>query len=247
MEKIDVMLEPVRAFLIQVGVFVPRLAVALVVLLIGFLIAKAARFAVQKALKAINFHILTQRAGLDGFLQQGGTHIDTIGVIGLLSYWVVILAALIVAFNGLGLTHVTDLLSRVMLFVPKVIVALLVLAFGSYFARFISNAVLTYCAGVGIQDADALGRLARYAIMAFVVMIALDSIDVGGSIVREAFLLLLGGLVLALALAFGLGGQRWAAAHLERWWPSRDAGNTPEAGLPEPRNVAKIFKGDKLP
>ena len=243
MERIDVMLEPVRALLIQIGVFLPRLAIAVIVLFIGLLIAKAARFAVQKALRAINFHILTQRAGLDGFLQQGGTHIDTIGVLGLLTYWVVILAALIVAFSGLGLTHVTDLLSRVMLFVPKVIVALLVLAFGSYFARFISNAVVTYCHGVGIRDADALGRIARYAIMAFVVMIALDQIDVGGTIVREAFLLLLGGLVLALALAFGLGGQRWAAAHLERWWPSRD--DLPD--LPEPRNVSKIFKGDKLP
>ena len=245
MEKIDVMLEPVRAFLIQIGVFLPRLAVALAVLAIGFLIAKAARFAVQKALRAINFHILTQRAGLDGFLQQGGTHIDTIGLLGLLTYWVVILAALIVAFSGLGLPHVTDLLSRVMLFVPKVIVALLVLAFGSYFARFISNAVVTYCNGVGIRDADALGRLARYAIMVFVVMITLDQMDVGGTIIREAFLLLLGGLVLALALAFGLGGQRWAASHLEHWWPSRDL---PGADLPtDTRNVSKIFKGDKLP
>ncbi len=220
MERIDVMLEPVRAFLVQIGVFLPRLAIALLVLAVGFLIAKAARFAVQKFLRAINFHILTQRAGLDNFLQQGGTHIDTIGVLGVLSYWVVILAALIVAFSGLGLTHVTELLSRVMLFVPKVIVALLVLAFGSYFARFVSNAVVTYCSGVGIRDADTLGRLARYAIMAFVVMISLDQIDVGGTIVRDAFLLLLGGVVLALALAFGFGGQRWAAAHLQRWWPA---------------------------
>lgn len=222
MERIDVMLEPVRAFLIQIGAFLPRLAIALLVLVVGFLIAKAARFAVQKGLRAINFHILTQRAGLDNFLAQGGTHIDSIGLLGLLSYWVVILAALIVAFSGLGLTHVTDLLSRVMLFVPKVIVALLVLAFGSYFARFVANAVATYCVGVGIRDSDMLARLARYAIMAFVVIIALDQMDVGGSIVRDSFLLLLGGLVLALALAFGLGGQRWAAAHLEHWWPSPD-------------------------
>ena len=219
MERIDVLLEPLRAFLVQIGAFLPRLAVALVVLVIGLLIAKATRFAVQKALRAINLHIVTQRAGLDTFLQQGGTPIDTIGLLGLLAYWAVILAALIVAFNGLGLTHVTELLSRVMLFVPKVIAALLVLAFGSYFARFVANAVVTYCANVGIRDADALGRLARYAIVAFVAMIALDQMDIGGNIVREAFLLLLGGLVLALALAFGLGGRRWAAAHLERWWP----------------------------
>ena len=70
MEKIDVLLEPVRALLIQVGAFLPRLAIALVVLIAGLLVAKAARFAVQKALRAINFNIVTQRAGLDGFLQQ---------------------------------------------------------------------------------------------------------------------------------------------------------------------------------
>ena len=220
MERIDVLIEPVRALLIEVGAFLPRLAIALLVLVVGLLIAKAARFAVQKGLRAINFNIVTQRAGLDGFLQQGGTQVDTIMLLGLLVYWVVILAALIVAFNGLGLTHVTELLSRVMLFVPKVIVALVVLALGTYFARFVSNAIVTYCISVGIRDADMLGRLARYAIVAFVVMIALDQIEVGGTIVHDAFLLLLGGLVLAFALAFGLGGREWAAAHLERWWPA---------------------------
>jgi hypothetical protein len=220
MERIDVLIEPVKALLMEVGAFLPRLAIALLVLVVGLLIAKAARFAVQKGLRAINFNIVTQRAGLDGFLQQGGTQVDTIMLLGLLVYWVVILAALIVAFNGLGLTHVTELLSRVMLFVPKVIVALVVLALGTYFARFVSNAIVTYCISVGIRDADMLGRLARYAIVAFVVMIALDQIEVGGTIVHDAFLLVLGGLVLAFALAFGLGGREWAAAHLERWWPA---------------------------
>ncbi len=219
MEKIDVLLEPVRALLIQVGAFLPRLAIALVVVIAGLLVAKAARFAVQKALRAINFNIVTQRAGLDGFLQQGGTDVDTISLLGLLVYWVIILAALIVAFNGMGLTHVTELLSRAMLFVPKLIVALLVLTLGAYFSRFVGNAIVTYCHSAGVRDADLLGRLARYAILAFVVMMALDQVEVGGTIVHDAFLLVLGGLMLAVALAFGLGGRKWAAAHLERWWP----------------------------
>ncbi len=222
MDRIDVMLEPVRALLVQVGAFLPRLAIALAVLVAGFLLAKAARFAVEKGLRAINFHVLSKRSGMDGFLQQGGTHIDTIGVMGVLSYWVVILAALIVAFNGMGLTHVTELLSRVMLFVPKVIVGLLVLAFGSYFARFVASAVSAYCKSLGVRDGQSLGRLAYYAIMAFVVMITLDQLDIGGSLVREAFLLIVGGVVLALALAFGLGGRGWARAHLEHWWPAPD-------------------------
>jgi hypothetical protein len=53
----------------------------------------------------------------------------------------VILAALVIAFNGLGLTYVTDLLGKVVLFVPKVIVALLILAFGAYFAAFIGATI----------------------------------------------------------------------------------------------------------
>jgi flagellar biosynthesis protein FliQ len=133
----------------------------------------------------------------------------------------VILAALVIGFNGLGLTYITDLLGRVLLFVPKVMVALLILAFGSYFAKFVGNAVTAYGRNVHLQDADILGRLAQYAILAFVVLIALDQVNVGGDIVRQTFLIVLAGVVLALALAFGIGGKDWAAEMLERWWPRR--------------------------
>lgn len=221
MQDVDMLFEPARAILLQIGAYLPRLAVALVVLVLGFLIAKAVRFAIEKALRAINLHIVTQRAGLDDFLQQGGMLRDTTGLIGVFAYWLVILAALIIAFNGLGLSYVTDLLSQVMIFVPKVIVALLILAFGAYFARFVGHAVQGYCAKVGIRDADSLGRLAQYAITAFVLMIALDQVNIGGVIVRQTFLIILAGIVFALALAFGLGGKDWAAARLERWWPTR--------------------------
>jgi Conserved TM helix len=221
MEKLDMLLEPVRAFLVQIGAFLPRLALAVVVLIAGWLLAKVARFAVVKGLRAINFNVLTERAGMDGFLQQGGIRSDTTAILGMIVYWLVILAALIIGSNGLGLTQVTDLLRDVVLFLPKVVVALLILAFGAYFARFIANAVITYCKNIGLQDADLLARLAQYAIIAFVALIALDHLDVGGRIIHQSFLIILAGVVLALALAFGLGGRDWAADLLERWWPKR--------------------------
>ena len=221
MTDIDVMLEPLRVFLRQVGDFLPRLALALVVVLVGWLLAKTAKFAIVKGLRAVNFHVVTQRAGLDGFLRQGGIQTDTTEILGLMVYWLVILGALVIAFNSLGLIYVTDLLGRVILFVPKVMVALLVLAFGAYFARFLGNAITAYCKNVHIQDAELLGRLAQYAILAFVVLIALDQVNIGGDIVRQSFLILLAGVVFALALAFGLGGKDWAAEILERWWPRR--------------------------
>ena len=221
MQSIDMLLDTSREFLHQIAAFLPRLILALAVIAVGWLLAKGVRFAVEKALRAVNFNVLTERAGTDHFLQQGGLQGDTTTLFGLFAYWVVILATLIIAFNGLGLTYITDLLQRVELFAPKVLVAMLVVVLGSYFARFIGEAVNTYCEDAQISDADILGKIARYLIMTFVVMIALSQVEVGGDIVQRTFLIILAGLVLALALAFGLGGKDWAAAMLERWWPQR--------------------------
>ena len=221
MENFGIQLEPVSAILYQIGAFLPRLLIAIVVIIGGWLLAKVARFALTKALRAINFPVLTERSGMDNFLRQGGMAGDTTTIFGVLAYWLVILAALLIAFNGLGLTYITDLLGRVVWFVPNVFVALLVLAFGSYFARFIRDTVQSYCRNVKLQDAALLGRLAQYAILAFVVLIALDQVKVGGDIVRQSFLIILGGAVFAVALAFGLGGKEWAQERIENWWPRR--------------------------
>ena len=216
MEKLDMQLEPLRAILFQISAFLPRLLIAVVVVLGGWLLAKVARLAVTKALRAMNFNVLTERSGLDGFLRQGGMSGDTTTLFGLLMQWLVILAALLIAFNGLGLTYITELLSRVVWFVPNIFVALLVLAFGSYFARVVGDTVTS---DIKLAEARLLGKFAQYAVMVFVVMMALDQIKVGGDIVRESFLVILAGIVFALALAFGLGGKDWAAERIEHWWP----------------------------
>ena len=221
MDSLEISLEPLRGFLRSVGDFLPRLGLALLILLGGWIVAKMARFAIAKGLRAVNFNVLTERAGMDGFLRDGGIPSDTTEIIALLVYWLVILASLVIGFNLLGLTYITDLLGRVILFLPKVMVALLILAFGAYFAKFIGNAVTAYGRNIHLQDADILGRLAQYAIVAFVVLIALDQVNIGGDIVRQTFLIVLAGVVLALALAFGLGGKDWASEMLERWWPRR--------------------------
>ena len=221
MNQIDWSLEPVRAFLLRAGEFMPRILLAIVIVVVGWMLAKMVRFAMVRGLRAVNFNVLTERAGMDGFLSDGGIRADTTEILGMLFYWLAILASLVIGFNLLGLEYITDLLGRVVWFLPKVMVALLILAFGAYFARFIGNAVQAYGRNVKLQDADVLGRIAQYAIIAFVVLIALDQVDIGGVIVQQTFLIVLAGVVFALALAFGLGGKDWAAEMLERWWPRR--------------------------
>lgn len=228
MEQVNLALEPVRAFFVQLGDFLPKLLLAIVILIAGWLLAKALKFAVQRGLRAVNLNVLAERAGVDGFLRQGGVSTDTIGILALLVYWLAILAALVIAFNALGLGYVTDLLVRIALFIPRVIVAVLILAFGAYFARFIDSSITAYGKNVELEDAELLGRLARYSVVAFVVLIALDQLNIGGDLIRQSFLIILTGIVLALALAFGLGGREWAAGLLARWWPK----TPPRGGAP---------------
>ncbi len=231
MESWNVLIEPVRASLHQVGEFLPRLILALAILVVGWLVAKAVRFALVRTLRAINFHVLTQKAGLDHFLQQGGGDVDTSSVLAALVYWLVILAALMIASNSMGLAYVTELIGRVVLFVPQVMVAVLIVAFGAYFARFIGAAVTTYCRNLGMADAPMLGRLALYAIMIFVILIALDQLGLG-EIVRETFLIVIAAGAFALALAFGLGGQKRAAELIERWSRGPEEDQEPPARPP---------------
>ena len=216
MDRIDILLEPARTFLVQVGVFLPRVLVAIAILVIGWLIAKAVKFAVVRALRAVNFNVLTEKAGIDAFLKQGGGETDTTEVLGLLVYWPTLLTALMVASNSVGLIAFTELVEKVVLFVPRVIVAVIILAFGTYFARFIGMSVTLYCRRLDMPDATLLGRLAMYAIVVFVAMIAIDHLGLG-DIIRQSFLIVLAGIALALAIAFGLGGQKRAADFLERW------------------------------
>ena len=226
MESIDtiqrtgnMLAETTREFVHRTAEFLPQLVMALLVVLIGYLIAKVARFLVERGLRAMNLNVLTERAGTDNFLAQAGFSGDTCTLFGLLAFWLVLVESLVEAFKNLGLTYITDLLHRVVLFTPNLLIAMLVVIFGSYCARFVGNAVENFCREAEVPDGDVLSRLARYIILAFVIMIALSQVAIGGEIVQHTFLIILAGLMLALALAFGLGGRDWAAALLQRWWP----------------------------
>ncbi len=216
-EQVGVIVDSVRSFLVQLGGFLPKLIGAIVILVAGWFIAKFLAFLLVRGLKLVNFNIVTEKSGIDGFLRKGGIRKSTIDILGILLYWLIVLGTLLIASNALGLTVVSDLFSRITLFIPNVIVAVLILTIGLYFARFVSDALVTYAKNVGLQDAQLIGRLARYAIIVFVVIVALGQMNIAERYLQPAFLILFSGIVLAAALAFGLGGQKWAADQIDKF------------------------------
>ncbi len=218
MDQVSVVLDTFQLFLVQLGEFLPKFIAAIIILVAGWLLAKALHFAVVRGLKLVNFATLTDKAGIDKFLKQGGIRKTTTDILGILVYWLVMLFTLLGAFNILGLTVVSDLVSRITQFIPNVIVAILILTIGLYFARFISESVVAYGRNIGLEDSELMGRLARYAIIGFVIIVSLGQMNIGEAILYPAFLILFGGIVLASSLAFGLGGQKWAATQLEKFF-----------------------------
>lgn len=212
-QQLDMLMTSLRSFVFDFGAFLPKLIGAVAILIVGWLVSKALHFGVVRGLKAVQFHKLTGAAGLDDFLRKGGIRKTTVDVLGAMVYWLAILMTLLTAFNVLGLTALSTLFGRVAEFVPDVIVAMLALTIGLYAARFVADAVTAYTRNVGMADADLIGRLTRYAIAVFAVILAIGQFNIPERMLELAF----GGLVLALALAFGFGGQKWAADKLDKW------------------------------
>ncbi len=223
MNQLEMSLEPLRGFLISVGEFLPRIVLALLVLLAGWIIAKMVRFAIARgpARGELQRAHRARRAWTASCATAASRPIPPASS-ALLFYWLVILASLVIGFNLLGL----DLHHRS----PRARGAVPAQGDGRAAHPRLRRLLRALhrqrghaptAANVHIQDADLLGRLAQYAIVTFVVLIALDQVNVGGDIVRQTFLIVLAGVVFALALAFGLGGKDWAAEMLERWWPRR--------------------------
>jgi hypothetical protein len=94
--------------------------------------------------------------------------------------------------------------------------AVVIVVFGTYFAGFVSSALTKHLRATHAVEAALIGRLVLYAIMVFVIMIALDQMNVG-DIIRQAFLIIVAAIGLGLAIAFGLGGQKRAGELIERW------------------------------
>lgn len=205
--------EPARGVAQQAWLFFSALASVIVILAIGWIIAKIIRNFVTKSLKVLDKG--AEKTGIDDILAKGGIKYSLSELIGVIFYWLVMLATLSVAINTVGLTMAVDLLNKIILYIPNVIAAIIVLVLGGFAARLLSNVIQATTANVGLEQSKLLGRIVEIAVIAFVVVVALEQLKIGQFVIGPATLIILASVGLGLALAFGLGGKDAAKVVLD--------------------------------
>jgi hypothetical protein len=206
---------PVREMLTRILAYLPVLLGALIILIVGWIVAKAIRRLIDIALKAIRFDALADKAGITAILKKGDLKITPREVVSGLVYWLVIIMVLVMVVNALGLPKASDVLTSLFAYVPNVIAALLVLVVAMFLASFVSGIVRTAAGNANLPRPDIFAGLSRWAIIIFAATIAMEELGIAPLLVTTTFNIILGGICLALALAFGLGGKDAAARYLE--------------------------------
>lgn len=200
--------------------FVPRVFLAFLGLIIGWLIARGLRNLTKRLLRRMRLDAAAERVGIDDYLVRGGVRSTTATLVADAVYWVTTLASVLAALSILGVNTASHLLDRLALAIPNGIVVLLFVIMGSLLGQFVGALTFSYLNNIGISGPRAISLLAQYAITLFVVSVGLEELSIGGQMLISAFQMAFGALCLALALAFGLGGREWAARILDSWWKS---------------------------
>ena len=211
----NLVIEPVTQMLTRIMAYLPVLLGALVILIVGWIVAKAIRRLVDWLLKTIRFDALADKAGISEILKKGDLKITAGEVISSIVYWLIIIMVLVMTVDALGLPKSSDILESLFAYVPKVIAALLVLIVAMFLASFVSGIVRTAASNANLPKPQILAGISRWAIIIFAVTISLEQLGIAPLLVTATFNIILGGIVLALALAFGLGGTDAAAKYLE--------------------------------
>lgn len=215
-EHLQILLESTQHFLNEIAMAVPQIIGALLVLLIGWLIAKFIKKVAIKLLKVVRLNWLTEKSGIDKFLKDGGLKITATDLIGSLIYWIIMLIVIMSALNILQLTIAEDLFGQIILYIPNIIISILILLIGSYAAKFVSQAITVSLINMNENSAQLIGKISYYAIIVLTVFIVLSQLNIAENIVTIAFLLIFGAFCLAFGLAFGLGGKEYAADLLKK-------------------------------
>lgn len=187
--------------------FLPSLIGAILVIVIGWIIAVALGKLVTRVLKRIWLDKAIKKARISELFEKAGVSFDTSKGIGLLVKWFLIIVAIMAAADILNLDQVTEFLNKVLLYIPNVVIAVIILLLGALFADFVSKIVEGAVRAARLTTGHSLAGIAKWAIIVFAILAALVQLGIAASLLQILFTGLVVMLALAGGLAFGLGGR----------------------------------------
>lgn len=193
----------------------PGLLALAFVLLIAIALGAILRVMIRRSLRGVDFDRRIAQWGFPSLAEWSPSGSPTLLVAGV-AYWFVILVGLLIGLSTLNIGLTSVLVLRLFEYLPNVLAALLILILGTMIARFLARGVLISSVNMQIQSARLLSLGVKWLVMVVAGAMALDHLGIGGHIVRLAFAILFGGIVLALALAVGLGSREMVSRSLER-------------------------------
>ncbi len=194
----------------------PRLLAFLAVIVVGLIFSYLCRRLVTFLARLLNFDVLSYRIGLTSLLSKIWYDRTPAETIGRIAYWLVLFFHLLLGVSVLHVETLNQLVADMITWVPLLAVALVIFAAGYFIARFLGTAALIALVNSQYKSASLIAFLIRSILMVFFVAIAAEHLGVGRRIVVATFVILLGGTILALAIAFGLGGREMAKEFLEK-------------------------------
>jgi hypothetical protein len=203
--------------------FAPNLLAMVVVLLAGVLVAGAVRVALSLLLPRLGVDRFAERSGIGDVARRAGLARRPSRAIALTAAWVVVAVFVLLAVAALDLRVAVDLVSRAFAWLPHLLVAIAVLLAGGLVAGFARRSVLIAAVNAGLPSARLLASGAHATLVVLFSAMALEEVGLGQRVVLTAFAIFFGGIVLALALAFGLAGKEIARESLERLLRRRPA------------------------
>jgi hypothetical protein len=212
----NVLLDPLRDFLKTAAAFVPNLLTGLFLLILGFIIAWLVKMLVTRLLRVLQLDVLAEKSGLNTALKNIRIMETLSGLVGRISYWVVVFIFLTMAFHALNTPAVEEFLTRFFLYLPNVFVAATVLVIGYLIGNFLGRATLIASVNADFPFGNFLARFVKITIFIIAATMALELLGIGKDTVLVAFAIVFGGIILALAIAFGLGAQDVAREYLEK-------------------------------
>lgn len=211
MEKLtswsQLFLSSLESFSEKIMSTIPNIIGAVLILLMGWLFAKLVSNAFSRLLKIVRLDILADRIKATDYLRKANISLTPSQVIGRFIYWILLLLVLISASESLGWTAVSDQISKLLGWLPNLLVGILFFVVGTYIASFIRDFIKTATSSLGISTGKLVSSFVFYLLFAIVSLTALEQAGVDTSIITSNLLMILGAILLSASISYGYASR----------------------------------------